>query len=101
MDSQNFIALSKFTVEARKVIGTINPAKLLKDPVYCAAVFRKVDDSDNTELILLASGLRDQLGLAPEKHPDPNDESAKALHEALEKNTAKLPADKYLFGARG
>ncbi len=100
MDNQSFITLSKFTVEARKVIGTVNPAKLIKDRAYSEAIFQKVDASDNTELILLGLELRNQLGMLDAEKVTAAPE--KMLEEVIEKNiTPALPAEKYMFGARG
>jgi hypothetical protein len=100
MDNQSFITLSKFTVEARKVIGTVNPAKLIKDPAYSEAIFQKIDASDNTELILLGLELRNQLGMLDGDKANAVPE--KTLQEGIEKTiTPALPAEKYMFGARG
>lgn len=98
MDNQSFIILSKFTVEARKVIGTVNPARLLKDADYSEAVFERVDASDDADLILLSLQLRQQLGLL-----DIGTSGKEAMPElAMEQLSAPtLPAGKYMFGARG
>lgn len=85
MDNKTLITLSKLTVEARKVIGTINPAKMLKDPAYSTGIFQKIDDCANEELVLLALDLRQQLGLL----------------EGTEPATAEVEQEKYVFGARG
>jgi len=98
MDNQSFITLSKFTVEARKVIGTVNPARLLKDADYSETIFEKVDASDNADLILLSLQLRQQIGLLESETTEP-----KKVHEMAIEQTAtpSLPAGKYMFGARG
>lgn len=98
MDNQSFIILSKFTVEARKVIGTVNPARLLKDADYSEAIFERVDASDDADLILLSLQLRQQPGLL-----DIGTSSKEAMPElAMEQAAAPaLPAGKYMFGARG
>lgn len=98
MDNQSFIILSKFTVEARKVIGTVNPARLLKDADYREAVFERVDASDDADLILLSLQLRQQLGLL-----DIGTSGKEAMPDlAMEQMPAPaLPAGKYMFGARG
>ncbi|CAG0953819.1 hypothetical protein MTYP_00343 [Methylophilaceae bacterium] len=85
MDNQSFITLSKFTIEARKSIGAINPARLIKDRDYSDAIFQKIDASDNADLILLGLELRNQLGLL----------------EPEEITAAPAQAEKYMFGARG
>jgi hypothetical protein len=100
MDNQSFITLSKFTVEARKVIGTVNPARLIKDAVYSETIFEKVDASDDTSLIALSLELRQQLGLLDIA---PNDaEAEKPLESMIEPTiTANIAPQKYMFGARG
>ena len=98
MDNQSFITLSKFTVEARKVIGTVNPARLLKDADYSESIFEKVDASDDADLILLSLQLRQQLGLLDSKATEPE----MMAEMSMEQVTApSLPAGKYMFGARG
>lgn len=84
MDNQCLIILSKFSVAARKVIGAVNPAKLIKDSSYSNEIFQKVDALGDENLILLSLELQNLLGafnIAP-------------LQE--------LPAEKkkYMFGAR-
>lgn len=98
MDNQSFITLSKFTVEARKVIGTVNPAKLLKDADYSETIFEKVDASDNANLILLSLQLRQQLGLLDSETPEPEKMPEMTTEQVA---TPSLPAGKYMFGARG
>ena len=41
MDSNGLVLLSKFSVSARRLIGSVNPAKLIKDSEYSAEVFQK------------------------------------------------------------
>lgn len=103
MDNQSFITLSKFTVEARKVIGTVNPAKLIKDPAYSEAVFQKVEESAHEELIQLGLDLRIQLGLLDAENSEKNTgEPENSLGEVTVEGIAPvLPAEKYMFGARG
>lgn len=100
MDNQSFITLSKFTVEARKVIGTVNPARLIKDAVYSEAIFEKVDTSDDAALILLSLELRQQLGMLD---PEQNElVLEKPIENIIETTTASNSApQKYMFGARG
>lgn len=84
MDNQCLILLSKFSVSARKVVGSVNPSKLLKDKLYSAEIFQKVDDMGDEELVLLSLELQNLLGLL--KSP------AEPDIPVLEK--------KYMFGAR-
>jgi hypothetical protein len=98
MDNQSFIILSKFTVEARKVIGTVNPARLLKDADYSETVFERVDASDDADLILLSLQLRQQLGLLDTGANDKESMPDLAMEQV---SAAALPAGKYMFGARG
>lgn len=85
MDNKTLITLSKLTVEARKVIGTVNPAKMLKDPAYSTEIFQKIDDCANEELVLLALDMRQQLGLL----------------ECTELVATPVEKEKYVFGVRG
>lgn len=84
MDNQCLVVLSKFSVTARKVIGSVNPAKLLKDKDYSAEIFQKVDELGDEELVLLSLDLQNLLGLL-------NPSTAKE---------APAPEKKYMFGAR-
>ncbi len=84
MDNQCLVVLSKFSVAARKVIGAVNPAKLLKDRAYSAEIFQKVDAMGDEELILLSLDLQNILGL---------------LDVSTIKDTASAEK-KYMFGAR-
>ncbi|HBA09638.1 MAG: hypothetical protein CTY35_06310 [Methylotenera sp.] len=63
MDNQCLVVLSKFSVAARKIIGAVNPAKLIKDPKYATEVFEQVDALGDEELILLSLDLQLLLGL--------------------------------------
>lgn len=84
MDNQCLVTLSKFSVAARKVIGAVNPAKLLKDRNYSAEIFEKVDEMGDEELVLLSLDLQNMLGLLGTA-PSPE---------------ASTPEKKYMFGAR-
>ncbi len=84
MDNQCLVVLSKFSVAARKVIGAVNPAKLLRDRTYSADVFQKVDAMGDEELILLSLDLQNMLGL---------------LDISTIKDLASAEK-KYMFGAR-
>lgn len=100
MDNQSFITLSKFTVEARKVIGLVNPAKLIKDAAYSEAIFEKVDACDDTDLILLGLELRQQLGMLETYKMDSTAEQA--IETMAEKPiVASVAPQKYMYGARG
>lgn len=84
MDNQCLVTLSKFSVAARKVIGAVNPAKLLKDRNYSSEIFEKVDEMGDEELVLLSLDLQNMLGLLGTA-PSPE---------------ATAPEKKYMFGAR-
>lgn len=85
MDNQCLVVLSKFSVAARKVIGAVNPAKLIKDRQYAAEIFERVDALGDEELILLSLDLQLLLGLLT---PPSSDE------------TSSTPPQKYMMGAR-
>ena len=85
MDNQCLVLLSKFSVAARKVIGSINSAKLIRDSQYAKEVFQQVDEIGDEELILLSLDLQNTLGLL-----------TSTLNDA-----APVAEKKYVFGARG
>lgn len=84
MDNQCLVVLSKFSVAARKVVGAVNPAKLIKDRQYATQVFEQVDALGDEELILLSLDLQLLLGLLT---PASND-------------NAPAMQGKYMMGAR-
>jgi hypothetical protein len=88
MDNQCLILLSKFSVAARKFIGSVNSAKMIRDSQYASTIFEQVDEIGDEELILLSLDLQNVLGML--KLPE------------LEKETVQASAkEKYVFGARG
>ncbi len=86
MDNQCLILLSKFSVAARPIVGSVNSAKMLRDSEYAAEIFGQVDAVGNEELILLSLDLQNMLGL---------------LAAPAEKPIEQASAPKYMFGARG
>lgn len=88
MDNQCLILLSKFSVAARKFIGSVNSAKMIRDSHYASDIFQQIDEIGDEELILLSLDLQNTLGLL--KLPDIEKE---ATHE--------VSKEKYVFGARG
>ncbi|MDP3679051.1 MAG: hypothetical protein Q8R23_08195 [Methylotenera sp.] len=84
MDNQCLVVLSKFSVAARKAIGAVNPAKLVRDSQYAAKVFEQVNEFGDEELILLSLDLQQLLGLLT---PAPAE-------------VAPVIQEKYMFGAR-
>ncbi|MGZ8258137.1 MAG: hypothetical protein ACXWTR_03070 [Methylotenera sp.] len=84
MDNQCLVVLSKFSVAARKVICSVNPAKLIKDSSYSAEIFHKVDEMGDEDLILLSLDLQNLLGLL----------------NASPSREAPATEKKYMFGAR-
>lgn len=86
MDNQCLILLSKFSVAARPIVGSVNSAKMLRDSAYAAEVFAQVDAVGNEELILLSLDLQNMLGL---------------LTAPPEKPAEQTASPKYMFGARG
>ena len=85
MDNQCLVLLSKFSVAARKVIGSINSAKLIRDSQYAKEIFQQVDEMGDEELILLSLDLQNTLGLLTSTLTD----------------TAPVVEKKYVYGARG
>ena len=84
MDNQCLVVLSKFSVTARKTIGAVNPAKLVRDSQYAAEVFEQVNEFGDEALILLSLDLQQLLGLLT---PTPVE-------------VAPVIQKKYMFGAR-
>ena len=54
MDNKTLVLLSKFAVSSRKVIGSVNPAKLMNDSEYSAGIFQKVAEFGDEELTILS-----------------------------------------------
>jgi len=94
MDNKSLVLLSKFSVSARRLIGSVNPARLLKDTEYSAEIFQKAFELGDEELIMLSLEVQTMLGLiAPTTIVE---KPAKVVTikpvEEIEK--------KYMFGAR-
>ena len=94
MDSNGLVLLSKFSVSARRLIGSVNPAKLIKDSEYSAEVFQKAFELGDEELIMLALEVQTMLGLLANSAP-----AAKTQKVAPIK-TVVAEEKKYMFGAR-
>lgn len=93
MDNNSLVLLSKFSVSARKVIGSVNPAKLIKDNEYSAEVFQKAFELGDEELILLALEVQTMLGLITDKSPA-------STAKVTPIKPAEVAEKKYMFGAR-
>jgi hypothetical protein len=90
MNNDLLILLSKFAVAARKVIGPVNPAKIINDRAYANAIFERINaEADETQLVL-ALDLQNQLGMLGAS------ESKKTTDPASNKTHKK-----YMFGPRG
>lgn len=87
MDNQCLILLSKFSVAARPIVGSVNSAKMLRDRQYASEIFEHVDEVGSEELILLSLDLQNMLGLL--------------ATPTVEKPIEEVTAPKYMFGARG
>lgn len=94
MDSKSLVLLSKFSVSARRLIGSVNPARLLKDSEYSTEIFQKVFELGDEELIMLCLEVQTMLGLI----------SPSIVEEKVAKVVTIKPAEvvekKYMFGAR-
>ncbi len=84
MDNQCLVLLSKFSVAARKFVGSVNSAKMIRDNHYASEIFKQIDEVGDEELILLSLDLQMMLGLLKPSE--------------VEKETS---SEKYMFGARG
>lgn len=91
MDNNGLVLLSKFSVSARRLIGSVNPAKLIKDSEYSAEVFQKAFEMGDEELIKLTLEVQTMLGLIADAAPVAKVAPIKPV-EVAEK--------KYMFGAR-
>ena len=89
MDNKTLVLLSKFSVAARKVIGSVNPAKLINDSDYSAEIFQKVAEFGDEELIILSLEVQTTLGIVA-------DDSKIATIKP-----AKVVEEKYIYGVRG
>ncbi len=90
MDNQCLILLSKFSVAARKFIGSVNSAKMIRDSHYASDIFQQIDEIGDEELILLSLDLQNVLGML--KMPEIEKEK-----EVVQESSK----EKYVFGARG
>ncbi len=88
MDNQCLILLSKFSVAARKFIGSVNSAKMIRDSHYANDIFQQIDEIGDEELILLSLDLQNVLGMLK-------------LPEIGKETTHESSKEKYVFGARG
>ena len=95
MDNKTLVLLSKFSVSARKVIGSVNPAKLINDREYSVQIFEKVAEFGDEELIILSLEVQTLLGLVAANEIKEN--SAKILSIKPTKSDEK----KYIYDARG
>ncbi len=94
MENRGLVLLSKFAVSAKRLIGTVNPAKLIRDSEYSSEIFQKASEFGDEELILLSLEIQNMLGLL-------------TTHVANGKSTNVVPIrteesseEKYLHGAR-
>ena len=94
MDSNGLVLLSKFSVSARRLIGSVNPAKLIKDSEYSAEVFQKAFELGDEELFMLALEVQTMLGLLANSAPAASTQKVAAI------KTAVVEEKKYMFGAR-
>lgn len=94
MDNKSLVLLSKFSVSARRLIGSVNPAKLIKDSDYSTEVFQKAFDLGDEELITLALEVQAMLGIITES---PN---ATNTAKSSPAKPAEVIEQKYMFGAR-
>ena len=93
MDNKTLVLLSKFSVSARKVIGSVNPAKLINDSGYSTEIFQKVAEFGDEELIILSLEVQTTLGLVAATTAAGNTTKVVPIKPASE--------EKYIYGARG
>lgn len=89
MDNETLILLARFTIQARKLIGTIDSNLLANDDTYRNGIFQQIDAQADEDLLILSMNLRNKLGTF--------------LPQSPTKEPAKEPvveSKKYKFGAR-
>ena len=94
MDNKSLVLLSKFSVSARRLIGSVNPAKLIKDSEYSAEIFQKTFELGDEELIMLSLEVQSMLGIITEATPVTN------ISKVMQIKPAEITEQKYMFGAR-
>lgn len=93
MENRGLVLLSKFSVSARRLIGVVNPARLIKDSEYSAQIFQKAFEMGDEELILLSLEVQNMLGLmSANAVPDSN--------KVVPLKPVESPEKKYMYGAR-
>jgi hypothetical protein len=93
MENRGLVLLSKFSVSARRLIGVVNPARLIKDSEYSAQIFQKVFEMGDEELIMLSLEVQNMLGMMSVNAVQ---DSNKVVPIKQEESSDK----KYMFGAR-
>lgn len=94
MDNKTLVLLSKFCVAARKVIGSVNPAKLINESGYSTEIFQKVAEFGDEELIVLSLEVQTTLGLL-------STVAAENATKIASIKPAKNIEEKYIYGVRG
>ncbi len=94
MDNSGLVLLSKFSVSARRLIGSVNPAKLIKDSEYSAEVFQKAFEMGDEELIMLSLEVQTMLGLISDTASPASSAKIAPI------KAAEVPEKKYMYGAR-
>jgi len=91
MENQGLVLLSKFSVSARRLIGVVNPARLIKDSEYSAQIFQKASEFGDEELIMLSLEVQNMLGLMSINTISPPEKVVPFKPDVEQK---------YMFGAR-
>ena len=92
MDNDTFGLLSQIIVKAKSIVGSIHPGKLVNDAIYAEDMFRKIEQGEDVNLIMLSLQLRQKLGLLEQKITKPQPST---------QNSELQTNHKYTFGARG
>ena len=93
MENRGLVLLSKFSVSARRLIGVVNPAKLIKDSEYSAQIFQKVSEMGDEELILLSLEVQNMLGLMAVS-------ATPTTTKVVSIKPLEVVEQKYMYGAR-
>lgn len=94
MDNKSLVLLSKFSVSARRLIGSVNPARLIKDTEYSTEIFQKAAEIGDEELIMLSLEVQTMLGLIATTVATEN------IAKVLPIKPVDVVEQKYMYGAR-
>jgi hypothetical protein len=90
MDHETMLLMARFSVQARRIVGTVHSNQLVADAEYRNNIFGMIDAQADEGLLMLSIALREKLSVGSQ---------STAANEAL--STPTENPSKYKFGARG